>query len=182
MVVDEAGMADTERLARLTQITSQSHSKLVLAGDAAQLGSIGPGGLFAELSDRVPTAELSEVHRANHEWERRAWEQIRNGEPGPALAQYQAHERLHLHDTRAQAAAAMVDDWDKTRRSLPGGRAVMITDASNKERDQINAIAQERAEQRRASSAHIEVELAGKPYCLRAGDEVIFSAQYPDLQ
>ena len=141
------------------------HSKLVLAGDAAQLGSIGAGGLFAELSDRVPTAELSEVHRANHEWERRAWEQVRNGEPGPALAQYQAHDRLHIHDTRAQAAEAMVADWDKTRRSLPGGRAVMITDASNKERDQINAIAQERRAAAGELGSH-RVELPGKPYGL----------------
>ena len=165
VIVDEAGMADTERLARLTQITSETHSKLVLAGDAAQLGSIGAGGLFAQLSDRVPTAELTEVHRANHGWERRAWEQIRKGEPGPALAQYQAHDRLHIHDTRAQAAEAMVSDWDKTRRSLPGGRAVMITDASNKERDQINAIAQQRRAEAGELGSH-RVELPGKPYGL----------------
>ena len=71
----------------------------------------------------------------------------------------------------------MVADWDKTRRSLPGGRAVMITDASNKERDQINAIAQERRAAAGELGSH-RVELPGKPYGLRAGDEVIFSAQF----
>lgn len=176
VVMDEAGMADTERLSRLTKLTDRSHSKLVLAGDAAQLSPIGAGGLFEALQDRVPTAELTEVHRANHEWERRAWEQVRDGEPGPALARYQAHDRLHVHDTRAQAAEALVSDWDKARRRAPGGRAVMITDASNKERDQINAMAQER----RAAAGELgsrRVELPGKPYGLAAGDEVIFSAQ-----
>ena len=141
VIVDEAGMADTDRLARLAELTAQTNSKLLLAGDAAQLSPIGAGGLFSQLQDRVPTAELTEVHRANHEWERRAWDQVRNGEPGPALARYQAHDRLHVHDTRAQAAEAMVSDWDKARRRVPGGRPVMITDASNKERDQINAMA-----------------------------------------
>ena len=58
-------------------------------GDAAQIGSIGAGGLFAQLEGKVATAELTDVHRAHYEWERQAWEQIRNGEPGPALAQYQ---------------------------------------------------------------------------------------------
>ena len=177
VVMDEAGMADTERLSRLVEITAESRSKLVLAGDSAQLSPIGAGGLFEQLRHRVPSAELTEVHRANHDWERRAWEQVRNGEPGPALAQYQAHDRLHIHDTRAQAAEAMVADWDKTRRDLPGGQAVMITDASNKERDQINAMAQER----RAAAGELgphRVELPGKPYGLRAGDEVIFSAQF----
>ena len=177
VIMDEAGMADTERLARLATLTAESRSKLVLAGDAAQLGPIGAGGLFQQLEGRVPTAELTEVHRAHHDWERRAWEQVRNGESGPALAQYQAHDRLHIHDTRAQAAEAMIADWDKTRRSLPGGQAVMITDASNKERDQINAMAQERRAAAGELGSH-RVELPGKPYGLAAGDEVIFSAQF----
>ena len=175
--MDEAGMADTERLSRLAETTADSRSKLVLAGDAAQLSPIGAGGLFDQLRDRVPTAELTEVHRANHDWERRAWEQVRNGEPGPALAQYEAHDRLHVYDTRAQAAEAMVDDWDKTRQGLPAGNAVMITDASNAERDQINAMAQERRVQAGELGSH-HVDLPGKPYGLHAGDEVVFSAQF----
>jgi ATP-dependent exoDNAse (exonuclease V) alpha subunit len=176
VVMDEAGMADTQRLARLAEVTAESRSKLVLAGDAAQLGPIGAGGLFKQLEGRVPTAELTEVHRAHHEWERRAWEQVRAGEPRPALASYRAHDRLHIHDTRAQAAEAMVASWDETRRNLPGGQAVMLTDASNKERDRINAMAQ----QRRAEAGELgsdRVELPGKPYGLSAGDEVIFTGQ-----
>lgn len=177
VVMDEAGMADSERLSRLVKATAERQSKLVLAGDAAQLGSIGAGGLFKEIESKVPTAELTEVHRAHHKWERNAWEQIRNGEPGPALAQYQAHDRLHIHDTRAQAAKAMVENWDQTRGSLPGGQAVMITDASNQERDQINAMAQERRAQAGELGSH-RVNLPEKPYGLAAGDEVMFTGQY----
>jgi conjugative relaxase-like TrwC/TraI family protein len=177
VIMDEAGMADSDRLSRLVKVTAERGSKLLLAGDAAQLSSIGPGGLFKELEGKIPTAELTEVHRAHHEWEREAWERIRAGEPGPALAQYQAHDRLHIHDTRAQAAQAMVEDWDRTRASVPAGQAVMITDASNRERDQINAMAQER----RAQAGELRsdrVELPGKPYGLAAGDEVMFTGQY----
>ena len=177
-VFDEAAMADHERIAPLVKLTAERGAKPLLVGDAAQLSGIGPSGLFAALEGRVPTAELHEVHRANHEWERTAWQQIRAGEPGPALAQYQAHDRLHIHDTRAQAAEAMVQNWDETRKSPPGERAVMITDASNKERDQINTLAQERRAQAGELGAHT-VELPGKPYGLRAGDEIIFTAKYP---
>jgi conjugative relaxase-like TrwC/TraI family protein len=177
VVMDEAAMSDSERFAKITQLTARANAKAVYVGDAAQIGSIGAGGLFAQLEGKVPTAELTEVHRAHHEWERQAWEQIRNGEPGPALAQYQAHDRLHIHDTRAEAAEAMVENWDQTRETLPGGRAVMLTDASNLERDQMNAMAQERRVQAGELGAH-EVELPGKPYGLRAGDEIIFSAQF----
>ncbi len=178
VVMDEAAMSDTDRFEKITQLTARANTKTVYVGDAAQIGSIGAGGLFAELQGKVPTAELSEVHRANHEWERQAWEQIRNGEPGPALAQYQAHDRLHIHDTRAQAAQAMVENWDQMRKSLPDGRAVMLTDASNLERDQMNAMAQERRAAAGELGTH-RVPLPGKPYGLAAGDEIIFSAQYP---
>lgn len=177
VVMDEAGMADTKRLAKLVKLTAEREAKLVLVGDSAQLSPIGPGGLFKELEGKIPTAELTEVHRARHDWERKAWHQIRNGEPGPALAQYKAHDRLHIHDTRAEAAEAMVENWDRTRRGLPGGQAVMITDASNKERDQINAMAQERRAQAGELGAHT-VQLSGKPYALAAGDEIIFTGQY----
>jgi ATP-dependent exoDNAse (exonuclease V) alpha subunit len=177
VVMDEAGMADSDRLSRLVKATAAHESKLVLAGDSAQLSSIGPGGLFKELEGKVPTAELTEVHRAHHEWESRAWTEIRNGEPGKALARYQAHDRLHIHDTRAQAAEAMVDRWDQTRGSVPDGQAVMITDASNKERDQINAMAQDRRAQAGELGAH-RVELPGKPYGLASGDQVIFTGQH----
>jgi conjugative relaxase-like TrwC/TraI family protein len=177
IVMDEAAMSDSDRFARLTRLTAQANAKVLYVGDAAQISSIGAGGLFSALEGKVPTAELTEVHRAHHEWERRAWEQIRNGEPGPALAQYQAHDRLHIHDTRSQAAEAMVANWDETRKRLPERQAVMITDASNLERDQMNAMAQQRRAQAGELGAH-RVELPGKPYDLASGDEVIFSAQF----
>jgi conjugative relaxase-like TrwC/TraI family protein len=177
VVMDEAAMSDSDRLAKLTQLTARANAKILYVGDAAQISSIAAGGLFKELGGRVPTAELTEVHRAHHEWERKAWEQIRSGEPGPALASYQAHDRLHIHDTRSEAAEAMVDDWDQTRKRLPSGQAVMLTDASNAERDQINAMAQ----QRRAHAGELgsdQVTLPGKPYGLAAGDEIMFTGQY----
>jgi conjugative relaxase-like TrwC/TraI family protein len=177
VIMDEAGMGDSDRISRLVKATAEHETKLVLAGDSAQLSSIGAGGLFKELEGNIPTAKLTEVHRAHHEWESRAWAEIRNGEPGKALARYQAHDRLHIHDTRAQAAEAMIDQWDKSRHNVPDGQAVMITDASNKERDQLNAMAQERREQAGELGAH-RVELPGKPYRLASGDQVIFTGQY----
>jgi len=175
VVMDEAGMADTNRLATLVQATSERDSKLVLVGDQAQLSSIGAGGLFPELQDRVPTAELSEVHRAQHAWEREAWAQLRAGQAQQALASYQAHDRLHISDTREQAASQMVADWDKARQANPAERTVMLSDASNVELDKINALAQEHRAQAGELGAE-RVELPDRPYALAAGDQVIFTA------
>jgi len=177
VVMDEAGMADTNRLATVTEITSRHESKLALVGDQAQLPSIGAGGLFAALQEKVPTAEVSEVHRARHGWEREAWQEVRAGEAERALASYQARDRLHISDTRQQAAERMVDDWDRARREHPGERTVILTDASNMELDRINALAQERRALGGELGAHT-VELPDRPYGLAAGDEVIFTAAF----
>ena len=175
VVMDEAGMADTNRLAELVQATAEHESKLVLVGDQAQLSAIGAGGLFKELQNEVPAAELGEVHRANHEWEREAWAQIREGQASEALAAYDQHDQLHLTDTREQAAERMVADWAKAREQNPGERRVMLTDASNAEMDEINA----RAQAHRTQAGELgedRAELLDRPYDLRTGDEVIFTA------
>jgi conjugative relaxase-like TrwC/TraI family protein len=177
VVMDEAGMADTHRLSKLTELTARRESKLVLVGDQAQLSAIGAGGMFAAIQDRVPTAELREVHRAQHAWERQAWAQLRAGEAQRALAAYQAHGRLHISDTREQAAERMVDAWEQARREQPEQRTVMLTDASNVELDRINALAQERRARASELGAR-QADLPGRPYGLAAGDEVIFTAAH----
>jgi conjugative relaxase-like TrwC/TraI family protein len=177
VVMDEAGMADTNRLAALVQATAERESKLVLVGDQAQLSPIGAGGMFKELQERVPTAELSEVHRAQHEWEREAWAQLREGRAHEALASYQAHERLHMADTREQAAERMLADWDRARKEDPAERTLMLSDASNAELDQINARAQDLRAQAGELGAE-RVELKDRPYALAPGDEVIFTAPH----
>jgi conjugative relaxase-like TrwC/TraI family protein len=175
VIMDEAGMADTNRLAAVTELTARQQIKLVLVGDQAQLPSIGAGGMFAELQKHVPTAQVREVHRAQHEWEREAWRQVRDGNSHRALASYQAHDRLHIADTRDEAAARMIDAWDHARREHPEQRTVMLTDASNVELDRINALAQERRAQAGELGAH-QVELPGRPYGLAAGDQIILTS------
>jgi len=177
VVFDEAGMADTRRLAKLVEITDRSQSKLVLAGDSAQLSSIGAGGLFREIQELAPTATLTEVHRANHAWEREAWGRLRDGDAQRALAAYQAHDRLHIHETREQAGERMVSDWATLRAEHPRDQVVMITDASNHEIDQLNRQAQQHRDAAGELGAE-RVQLPDRPYALAKGDEVLFSAQH----
>jgi conjugative relaxase-like TrwC/TraI family protein len=178
VVFDEAAMADTRRLAALVERTQGANTKLVLAGDSAQLSPLGAGGLFPELQSHVPTASLSEVHRARHEWEREAWGRLRDGDAAGALAAYQARGRLHLEETRTDAGERMVNDWAAIREAHPGQRVVMLTDASNTELDRLNKHAQEL----RAAVGELgqrRVAVPDRPYALAAGDEVLFAKQHP---
>jgi ATP-dependent exoDNAse (exonuclease V) alpha subunit len=53
-------------------IVDRSGAKLVLIGDGGQLPSIGAGGMFDQLADIAPTAELSNVRRMLDRREQRA--------------------------------------------------------------------------------------------------------------
>jgi exodeoxyribonuclease V alpha subunit len=65
MIIDEASMIDIE-LADAVCRAVQRDTRLILIGDDAQLPSVGPGRVFADLiaSTKCPIARLTTLHRA----------------------------------------------------------------------------------------------------------------------
>ena len=53
VVVDEAGMVDSRKLAALIEATQTAGAKLVLVGDHRQLQPVEAGGLFRALAERL---------------------------------------------------------------------------------------------------------------------------------
>ena len=101
-------MADTDRLDRLTEMVERSGAKLVAIGDAAQLPSIGAGGMFDRLTHLAPTAELSNIRRTLDPAEQRAWADLRAGRSDRAMAHYHSRGQLHMADTRDEAVEQAV--------------------------------------------------------------------------
>ena len=175
--LDEAGMADTKRLARLATVADRSGAKLVLIGDAAQLPSIGAGGMFDRLTSTLPSAELTEVRRTEDQAERRAWADLRAGRSDRALAHYRARGRLHLKDTRDQAVEHAVRDWAQLTETLPVAEVALISDASNQEVDRLNARAQHHR-LGRGELGDVDMQLPGVHYGVRTGDRVTLIEQH----
>ena len=168
---DEAGMADTTRLDQLTAMAERTGAKLVAIGDGAQLPSIGAGGMFGRLSQLAPSAELSDVRRTMDPAEQRAWADLRAGRSDRAMAHYLAKDSLHMLDTRDQAVERAVHDWAQLTEAHPISEIALISDASNKEIDRLNARAQ-RYRVRRGELGHLEAEVPGVYYGIRKGDRI----------
>ena len=82
VIVDEASMAATADLDTITTHARRAGAKVLLVGDWAQLSPVGAGGAFRLLAtDRDDTAQLHDVRRFRHEWERTASVQLRAGDP-----------------------------------------------------------------------------------------------------
>ena len=174
---DEAGMADTSRLDRLTQMVDRTGAKLVAIGDGAQFPSIGAGGMFDRLTEIAPSAALSNVRRTLDPAEQRAWADLRAGRSDRAMAHYLRRGRLHMTDTRDQAVEHAVQDWATLTETIPIGEVALISDSSNVEINRLNARAQHyRAE--RGELGDIEAEIPGVHYGIRAGDRVAMIDQH----
>jgi ATP-dependent exoDNAse (exonuclease V) alpha subunit len=174
---DEAGMADTHRLDRLTQIVERTGSKLVAIGDAAQLPSIGAGGMFERLTGLAPSAELSNIRRTLDPAEQRAWADLRAGRSDRAMAHYHSRGQLHMSDTRDQAVEQAARAWAKLTERHDPSEVALISDSSNQEIHRLNARAQHfRAE--RGELGETEVPVPGVHYGVREGDRVALIDQH----
>lgn len=82
VIIDEATLAGTFSLDRITAHAAEAGAKVLLVGDWAQLQSVEAGGAFAMLADaRGDAPELVDIHRFTHEWEKGASLDLRYGHP-----------------------------------------------------------------------------------------------------
>jgi conjugative relaxase-like TrwC/TraI family protein len=174
---DEAGMADTHRLDRLTEMVEHTGSKLVAIGDGAQLPSIGAGGMFDRLAGIAPSATLSNIRRTLDPDEQRAWADLRAGRSDRAMAHYHARGQLHMADTRDQAVEQAVESWAALIETYPIEEVALTSDASNQEIHRLNARAQHYRAQR-GELGELEVQVPGVHYGVRQGDRVAMIDQH----
>jgi conjugative relaxase-like TrwC/TraI family protein len=111
IVVDEAAMVDTRRLARLLTHADRADAKVVLVGDPHQLPEIGAGGAFAGLARRLPTVVLDEHRRQIDPIDRQAVIDLRAGNAGEAVGRLAVNGRVTLAETADGAHQQMVSDW-----------------------------------------------------------------------
>ncbi|WP_433503215.1 MobF family relaxase [Pseudonocardia halophobica] len=127
VVVDEAGMASTADLTEIVTRCDAAGAKLLLVGDPAQLGAVGPGGALSDVAERGLTHQLGEVRRFSASWERSASLQLRERDP-QALEAYQRHGRLIDAGTADQAETAAARAW---MADTLGGRDSILIVGSN---------------------------------------------------
>ncbi len=147
VIVDEAGMLGTAKLANLIRLAEDRVWRVALVGDPLQFSSVGRGGMFGMLVDTQGGIELDHVHRFTNDWERTTSLQLRSGDPAVADT-YQAHGRLY-GGTVEQMERAGVAQW---RRHWQAGESVLLMAPSNDTVDRLN----QRAQQRRISAGELD--------------------------
>jgi conjugative relaxase-like TrwC/TraI family protein len=145
LVVDEAGMVGSRKLARLLDHAQQAGAKVVLVGDDRQLAAIDAGGGFRALRLRLGASELIENRRQLHAWERDALELVRGGLVDEAVNAYREHDRVVAAETKFELTLALVSDWWHAQQDAaadPAKEAVILA-WQRGEVDRLNTICQQ---------------------------------------
>ncbi len=125
VIIDEASLAGTLTLDRITGLAANEGAKVLLVGDGAQLQSVDAGGAFAMLvADRDDAPELVDVHRFTHPWEKTASLDLRHGRTS-AIDSYEEHGRI-VGGGAEDIAAAAYSAW--CRDSAAGLASVLIAE------------------------------------------------------
>lgn len=129
VVVDEAAMVDTRRLAALLDMSRNAGAKVVLVGDHHQLPPVEVGGSFAALVERLDPIELTGNRRQIHGWEQDLLADLRVAADGHdgirrAIDTYDTHDRVHVDEHPNEVRAQMVDDWYTA--TTAGKHALMV--------------------------------------------------------
>jgi conjugative relaxase-like TrwC/TraI family protein len=104
VLVDEAGMAGTLRLAAVLIAVRTAGASVRLIGDPQQLTAVEAGGAFRLLTTATPTSELTTLHRFVDPAEARATMAIRSGDVR-AADHYTERKRVVSGDAAAMTEA-----------------------------------------------------------------------------
>jgi ATP-dependent exoDNAse (exonuclease V) alpha subunit len=172
LVVDEAGMVGSRKLARLLERAQQAEAKVVLVGDDRQLAAIDAGGGFRALRLRLGASELVENRRQHQAWEREALELVRGGLVEEAVAAYRAHDRVVAAESKPAATLALLQDWWTAFQQAEDDptQEVVVLAARRAEVDRLNTACQELLAARgRLAAERLQVE----DRQLAVGDRVV---------
>jgi ATP-dependent exoDNAse (exonuclease V) alpha subunit len=128
VILDEATLAGTTTLDRITAIAAAAGAKVLLVGDPHQLSVGRRRGSVRLLVDRRPDApELSEIHRFTHDWEKDASLALRRGDV-EVISTYAQQHRISEGDTDQMLDAAY-ESWRADQRA--GKASILVTESAH---------------------------------------------------
>ena len=141
VIVDEAAMVGTRKLARLLQHAHYAEAKVVLVGDPHQLPEIEAGGAFVALAERLGASYLLENRRQHDPVEARAVAELRAGHVDTAIRRLADDGHVTVAADRETAYEQMVDAWYQSRVEY---RSTLMLAARRVDVDALNEMAHER--------------------------------------
>jgi len=135
LIVDEAAMADTAILHRLTGACARSGASLYIVGDDKQLGSVVRGGIYTAIREEHGQSTLTDITRQKEGWQKDASKAFAAGNVKEAISAYEKHGCIAWNATQADAKDQLIKDWNGSD---------FIFASTNKSVNEINKLARDK--------------------------------------
>ena len=166
-------MIGSRQMERVTAEAEKRGAKVVLIGDPEQLQAIEAGAAFRSIAERHGSVEITEVRRQREDWQRDATRHLATERTGEAIRAYEEHGHVHAAAIRDDARAALIDRWDRNRRTSPDVSRLILTH-TNDEVETLNVAAREklRAAGQLGEEVAIRTERGERQFA--RGDRIMF--------
>jgi conjugative relaxase-like TrwC/TraI family protein len=155
IVLDEASTTSTPDLEALRFLALECEGKLVVIGDPRQIGAIGPGGLYGNLTRVMEPSTLTTIRRQQRPEDQQLLALVHEGRGSEALDLLRTQGRLIVGDDLPGTLEGMLTDW---HRDYATGADVVMIARRNRDVDYLNDTARElRREQGALGSAEVIV-------------------------
>lgn len=126
--VERELLAHAEALARRQDhgVAERSHAKVALVGDPEQLQAIEAGAPFRGIAAQHGVAELTEVRRQRHEWQRDATAALATARTPEALGTYEKQGSIIAVEEREQARSALLARWARDAKIEPKSSQLVL--------------------------------------------------------
>ncbi len=169
VVVDEAGMVDTRKMAELMRRVKKANGRIVLVGDPRQLQPIEAGNPYqAIVTQIVAPAQLKTIVRQQG-WAMQAVRDMAEGDADLVLKAFESRGLLDVRETRKEAIGAMVTSWREQGGAARPKSHLMLA-STLAEVDTLNRAAQS---QRRESGKLGVLSVKCNGQTIYAGDRIL---------
>jgi Ti-type conjugative transfer relaxase TraA len=179
LILDEAGMVDSERLHTLFKHSKEQGFKIVLVGDPEQLSPIEAGAPTRAILETVGFAELSSIVRQKVDWQKEASHALATRQTMKALEAYQ--QKGHIHYSQ-DAKETLIKDWafqlnqDRDKGKSQGSpSSSLILAYTNQDVQELNQLSRQEARASGFLQGHDRRFTVSKPLNLETLDK-------PDIQ
>jgi ATP-dependent exoDNAse (exonuclease V) alpha subunit len=104
-------MIGTRQMARVIKKVSASGAKIVLVGDPEQLQPINAGTPFRDICNALDPAKLTEIHRQQEDWQKKASLDLAQLNTENALQAYKANGHVVETPNTETAILSLVEDY-----------------------------------------------------------------------
>lgn len=173
IVMDEAGMTDSDDMANIVNSISSFGSKLSVIGDLEQTQSIGAGSGLKSLMSAIGFTEMGEMLRQKVAEHRIATGQLAQAETSKALDYYHTAGHIHFSESKTQSSQGLIESWAShiTKDNLPGS---IILAHQNESVHQLNALARNHVLQQGWVTDEQTLKLKGKSFKVGLNERLLF--------